>query len=653
MTLALVPPDGAHRAHILRIAQQTGAEVLAPSEQDSAEVWLLDLTAPGGRAALEQLKTGHDTRPQAAVALVDSTDPGFIQSLLEAGVADLVAVERLELELPFRLSRALSREAQRREAQKREKDLSLLLNLTADYAGSLDVETLLHDVTRKLAEELDILRASLVVVDEQREAAYVIAASDDKSLKELRIELSRYPEIREVVRTGKPVLLEDAPSHPLLDGVKSQVAARGIHSIAALPLSVEGRVLGVLLLRGSHRRNSFSPREMDVLATVAHATAIALRNARLLEKERGRTELEKSARIAAEEKASRLQRYEAYFASISEGVAILDDQARVLTLNPAGAEILELTPAAARGKHINGLTAPTDEGVLLDMLWSTSRGEVRREIDVMGRTGKGRSVILSISAAPMHEGDATAIVSFRDVTRQRELADELRKTQEFQEKLIDSSVDAIIAADLKGKIILFNKGAEKICGYTSEEAVALMNVRQLYPPGIARELMMRLRSGDEGGKGRLNVTRQEILKKTGEKVPVNMTASILYEGDREVATVGIFTDLRERVQLERKLSDAEIRLEESERNAVIVALAGTAAHELNQPLTSVMGYAELLKRRLGETDFAFRPVDIIYREAERMAEIVRKIGKITRYETKTYIGQSKILDLDKSTAHED
>jgi len=653
MTAALVPADSAYRAAVSEVARQVGATLVVPADQDRAEVWILDLTAPGGRATLERLKAEHDPRPQSAIALVDSADPGFIQSLLECGLADLVAVDRLEFELPFRLSRALARETQRRESQKREKDLQLLLNLTADYAGSLDVETLLHDVTRRLAEELDILRASLVVVDEQREVAFVIAASDDKALKELRIELSRYPEIREVVRTGKPVLLEDAPSHPLLDGVKTQVAARGIHSIAALPLSVEGRVLGVLLLRGSDRRRSFSPREMDVLATVAHATAIALRNARLLEKERGRTEQEKSARIAAEEKASRLQRYEAYFSSISEGVAILDHQAHVLTLNPAGAQVLEQNPAEVKGKHINQLTQPTDEGILLDLLWSTSRGEVRRDIDVMAHTGTGRSLTLSISAAPMREGDAAAIVSFRDVTRQRELANELRKTKEFQERLIDSSVDAIIAADLHGKIILFNKGAEKICGYPSEEAIALMNVRQLYPPGIARELMMRLRSQDEGGKGRLNVTRAEILKKTGEKVPVNMTASILYEGDREVATVGIFTDLRERVQLERKLSDAEIRLEESERNAVIVALAGTAAHELNQPLTSVMGYAELLKRRLGEQDFAFRPVDIIYREAERMAEIVRKIGKITRYETKAYIGQSKILDLDKSTSHDD
>jgi len=559
----------------------------------------------------------------------------------------------LEQELPFRLKKAEIAARARLEARQRERDLSLLLQLTADYAASLDVQQLLHDVTRRLATEMGVLRASLVVLDEQREAGFVIAASDDADLRELRIELARYPEIRECVRTGQPVLVEDVPTHPLLELVKTQVAARGIHAIVALPLSVAGKVLGVLLLRASADRPQFEQREIDFLATVAHATAVALRNARLLETERGQTAREKSARIAAEERAAQLQRYESYFASMSEGIAILDEKACVLLLNPAGAGMLDVSQAEALGRHINSLTNPTDDGVLMDVLWSISRGEVRREIDLAARTVAGRKLTLSVCAAPIREGAASSIVSFRDVTVQRQMAEELRHTKDFLERLIDSSVDAIIAADLSGKVILFNKGAEQIVGYSSEEALSKLNIQDLYPPGVSREVMTRLRSNDEGGRGRLTITRQEIVNKAGERVPVNMTAAILYEGDRESATVGVFTDLRDKLQLERKLSDAETRLEESERNAVIVALAGTAAHELNQPLTSVMGYAELLKRKLKEDDFSFRPVDIIYREAERMAEIVRKIGKITRYETKSYIGQAKILDLDKASSHEE
>jgi hypothetical protein len=61
-----------------------------------------------------------------------------------------------------------------------------------------------------------------------------------------------------------------------------------------------------------------------------------------------------------------------------------------------------------------------------------------------------------------------------------------------------------------------------------------------------------------------------------------------------------------------------------------------------------MGYAELLKRRLERDSSAYAAAEVIFNEAERMAEIVRKIGKITRYETKSYVGRARILDLDRS-----
>ncbi len=101
---------------------------------------------------------------------------------------------------------------------------------------------------------------------------------------------------------------------------------------------------------------------------------------------------------------------------------------------------------------------------MLDMLLRVSRGEVRREVDVLARTLAGRALTLSISAAPLKSEDGVAILTFRDVTKARTLADELQQTTDFLERLIDSSVDAIIAADMKGRIILFNKAAEEICG---------------------------------------------------------------------------------------------------------------------------------------------------------------------------------------------
>src|SRR5262245_12189610 len=101
--------------------------------------------------------------------------------------------------------------------------------------------------------------------------------------------------------------------------------------------------------------------------------------------------------------------------------------------------------------------------------------------------------------------------------------------------------------------------------------------------------------------------------------------------------------------MEQRLQHAQEQLLAQERQAIVAELAGAAAHELNQPLTSVRNYATLLRRLLQTGTPASAAAEVIEKEAERMAEIVRKIGKITKYETKSYVGKQKILDLDRAS----
>jgi signal transduction histidine kinase len=103
------------------------------------------------------------------------------------------------------------------------------------------------------------------------------------------------------------------------------------------------------------------------------------------------------------------------------------------------------------------------------------------------------------------------------------------------------------------------------------------------------------------------------------------------------------------MRMEQRLAQAQEQILAQERQAMIAELAGAAAHELNQPLTSVLNYATLLRRLLTAGTPASAAAEVIEGEAERMAEIVRKIGKITKYETKSYVGKQKILDLDRAS----
>ena len=85
--------------------------------------------------------------------------------------------------------------------------------------------------------------------------------------------------------------------------------------------------------------------------------------------------------------------------------------------------------------------------------------------------------------------------------------------------LIESSVDGIIAADMKGNIFIFNKGAEALTGYTAEEVIGKLHITKIYPEGVAKEIMKKLRSPEYGGVGKFIPTQLNAINKFGRRNP--------------------------------------------------------------------------------------------------------------------------------------
>jgi PAS domain S-box-containing protein len=274
-------------------------------------------------------------------------------------------------------------------------------------------------------------------------------------------------------------------------------------------------------------------------------------------------------------------------------------------------------------------------------------------VDVRIRRKQGEEIILSVNFSSVLREEGAVLFTFRDVTAERKTEIELKQTKEFFERVIESSVDAIVSASLDGRVLLFNRAAARIFGYEPSDVIGRMSVEKLYPPGVAREVMRKIKDPSVCGPGRLEDYRVDMTNSAGETIPVKLSAALIMENDRAVGSVGIFTDIREKLRMEARLTKAQEDLREREKHAAVAELAGAAAHELNQPLTSVIGYAELLGRRTESESSLNHAAQIIITQAERMAEIVRKIGTITKYETKSYVGGAKILDLDKATSDAD
>jgi PAS domain S-box-containing protein len=614
---------------------------------------VLDFTgeSPAGPDVLSVLRSGSRPHPVTVIALVEDDDASIARAVA-LGASDFVRRPLRPAEIVARVREKLRHRDTADELARRAEGAKVVLELTQALSSTLDLRSILFTVVQRIAEVARVDRCSIVLVQEGASRGYVVAASDNRDVYDLPIDVSLYPEIQRVLVSRTALVIDDAASHPLFELVSGGVSPGGFRSLALLPIVLEDRPMGVLFLRG-RRPTTFREHEMFLARTIANATAIALRNAHVLTSLRAESQAHSVARLAAERRLSSVQKYFDFFHAAADGLVVLDGGGRVLFANAKAAEITGRSPADLHHTIFRDMFDHRDHTRIDEVYAGFSAGRFPPMLDLtVRRTFETvcdlRVLQVSFSGALWHD-TGVVLVSFRDVTSDRATAVELRKTKDFLERVIDSSADAIVAADPRGTITLFSGAAERLYGYSAADVVGVMNARALYPPGGARLVKRLIEAPEFGGAGRLEGYRTEALGKGGVTVPVLVSAALIVENGVPVGSVGVFTDLRERIRMERRLTETQEELRTREKQAFIADLAGAAAHELNQPLTSVSGYAQLILRRLPSTSPLASDVRVIIAEAERMADIVRKIGKITRYETKNYVGAAKIVDLDKAS----
>jgi PAS domain S-box-containing protein len=632
------------------VAQLAASGLLARADAElpaAAPALLVVIGAEAGLvvAAARDNPTLADVPILAVVAGIPST---AATELLAAGATDVARVPVPASVLAVRC-RNLSKLGKRDIAAAQ--TLARINEVLAAHGD--DAEALIHVLTIT-ATVLAFDRASLVAHIDRSEHAFVIAASDAEPLQRFTLAIAEYPEVAEAIRTLAPVMIDDVVTHPLTAPIAGLLSERRIRGIAVFPVQWRGRALGAILLRKrAPGVQHLGARELELGMLIASITAAHLRHGEVLESLRDQTHRISRARYEAERRLRGIDSLREHFEAGADGVVVLDDSGRILFVNRAAERITGFARDGLLGSELVDLVGRDHRQQISATVSRVLAGVNVDAFDLQLSTTSGAPVWASVSTSTVLAGTGAVILAFRDVTAERALEHELRSTKEFLERLIDSTVDAIIAANLRGQVILFNQGAERLFGYRARDVIGKIPVWQLYETGGANQVMRMLRSSSYGGVGRLEQTRREVRIASGEVVPVSLTASTLYERDREVATVGILTDLRERIRMEQRLLDAQQKLQLSEKQALVAELAGAAAHELNQPLTSIMGYAGLIERQSPKDAGHLRAVAVILSEAERMAGIVKRIGKITKYETTDYVGTARMLDLERAAPESD
>jgi two-component system NtrC family sensor kinase len=314
---------------------------------------------------------------------------------------------------------------------------------------------------------------------------------------------------------------------------------------------------------------------------------------------------------------------------MATGVFISSKEGKFLNANQA---LLDMLGYDSKDEFLNIdlpqdlYVRPEDRDTFKQMMERDGR-VIDYEVEFKRKDGSTIPILLTGHARYDQQGNIIGYEGLNvDLSQRKLMEKELREAYDFMNKIVQSSPDSITATDMKGNILIWNNAAEETLGYKASEVIGKMNIRKIYPEGVARKVMQMLRSEEYGGVGRLSSYPMVYVRRDGEVVEGNLSAAIIYDvNGREIASVGSFVDLRERLAMERALRHTQEQLLQSEKLAAMGRLTSQIAHELNNPLYGIMNTLELLKTEIAPNNRRRKILEMALSETVRLSDLLRKM----------------------------
>ncbi len=267
------------------------------------DLFLLDITSPTlpGPRLLEWLKADEPWRDMPVLIITAMPPEDETVRLLSLGAADFIGkpfrVRELlaRIQVQLRLQQLLSEAREelnsarvelsraRREAEHHRK----LVDILHDVTGDLSPDEIYHLLVRRVARALDIARCSLVLAHSGESHAVVATAYENPGLRNLEVDLARYPEIQLALERQEPVLIQDIRQDSLYSGVRASWELEGqevaVRSVIALPFQLDLRQAGVFFLRTAEDEPALTPDDVAFADTVIKAAVSAIRKAQFIE----------------------------------------------------------------------------------------------------------------------------------------------------------------------------------------------------------------------------------------------------------------------------------------------------------------------------------------------------------------------------------
>ena len=238
---------------------------------------------------------------------------------------------------------------------------------------------------------------------------------------------------------------------------------------------------------------------------------------------------------------------------------------------------------------------------------------------------------------------AWTIVSEEEKRKRAEEA--LRKSEEKYRAIIENMQEGYHEVDIKGNFTFFNESMCKIIGYEREELLG-MNNRQYADEENTRKVYQVYNGVYRTGKPVKNFEWQ-IIRKDGDRRDIDVSISLIRDAEgHPTGFRGIVRDTTDRKRAEEEKRSLQERLQRAEKMEALGILAGGVAHDLNNVLGIVIGYAELLLMDADKSS-SIRPILVnIVNGGQRAAAIVQDLLTLAR----RGVSGREVLNLNKIIA---
>jgi PAS domain S-box-containing protein len=315
-----------------------------------------------------------------------------------------------------------------------------------------------------------------------------------------------------------------------------------------------------------------------------------------------------------------------------DSIVITDPKGNIEYVNPRFEQITGYRSDEVLGKNPRILQSGKQDKDFYRNLWDTILSGKIWSGEFLNKKKSGEFYWENASISPILDdsGRITHFVAVKeDITERKRLHDELIRSKNYAENLIQTASAIVVALDPEGKVRVFNKAAEKITGYSSEEIKNRNWFSQLVPKDRYPHVWEEFNRLSAGGVPRN--FENPILTRDGEERIIMWQNNEILENGRVTGIISFGIDITEMRKYEAELSIAKERAEESDR--LKSAFLANMSHEIRTPMNAILGFAELLKEPNLTGEEQEKYIRIIEKSGARMLSVINDIIDISKIES--------------------